>query len=33
MNGKGQFEVALERYVNTFSFYSDDEFLLYKAES
>jgi hypothetical protein len=33
MNEKGQYKGALERYISTFSFYSDDEFLLYKADS
>jgi hypothetical protein len=28
MNEKGEFKVALERYLNTHSFYSVDEFLL-----
>jgi hypothetical protein len=33
MNEKGEFKVALKRYLNTHSFYSIDEFLLSKNDS
>jgi hypothetical protein len=33
MNENAEFKVALKRYLNTHSFYSDDEFLLSKNDS
>jgi hypothetical protein len=33
MKEKAKFKVALKQYLNTRSFYSVDEFLLYKNES
>jgi hypothetical protein len=33
MNDKAQFKIALKRYLNTHSLYSDDEFLLSKNDS
>jgi predicted peroxiredoxin len=33
MNKKSQFKVALRRYLNTHSFYSADEFLMFENNS
>jgi hypothetical protein len=33
VNKKSQFKVALKRYLNTHSFYSVDEFLMFENDS
>jgi hypothetical protein len=33
MNKKEEFKVALKRYLNTYSFYSVEEFLMFKNYS